>query len=156
MEVGELLLAARETIGKLRFCFAMTTTRSGEMSARVVQPGELDADWRVRFMTSRSSRKVREVEQTRRMLLGYQYDPEAAYVTLEGPAAIVDDVDLKRSVWTADADKWYPGGPDDPDVVLVELRSERIELWSASRNIMPGISAVVLRRQDQDWSVGTT
>lgn len=156
MEAEELLLVALETIGKLRYCFAMTTTGRGEMSARVVQPGKPDADWRVRFMTSRSSRKVREVEQTGRMLLGYQHDPEAAYVTLGGPATIVDDIDLKRSVWTADADKWYPGGPEDPDVVLVELRTERIELWSASRNIMPGISAVVLQRDDQGWSVGRT
>lgn len=70
MAAEKLLRVAREAVGKLRFCFAMTVTDRGEMSARVVQPGELDADWRLRFTTSRSSRKVRVVEQTGKVLVG--------------------------------------------------------------------------------------
>lgn len=78
-----------------------------------------------------------EVDETGRMLSDYQYDPEAACVTLAGRATIVDDVNLKRALWIADATKWYPRGPEDPNVVVVELRSERIEVWSASGTIMP-------------------
>ena len=43
-------------------------------------------------------------------------------------SSTIDDVVVKRSVWTDAADRWYPGGPEDPDVVLVELRTTRIEL----------------------------
>ena len=131
-------------------------TDGGEMNARVVQPGTLDDDWRVWFMTSRKSRKVREIEATGKLLLGYQYDPDGAYVTLHGDTAIIDDVAVKRSVWTDAADRWYPGGPADPDVVLVELRTTRIELWSAAHKVWPGISAVVLQRDGPNWSYSTT
>jgi len=156
LDSDELLLVARETIDKVRFCFAVTTSDNGETNARVVEPGKLEKDWRVRFITNRKSRKVGEVERSGRLLLAYQYDPEAAYVTLDGPASIIDDVERKRSVWTEDADKWFPGGPEDSDVVLIELFTTHIELWSEARSIMPGIGAAVLDRDGDGWACDTT
>ena len=152
----DLLRIARETIDKVRFCFAVTTSDDGQANARVVEPGKLDEDWRVRFITNRKSRKVGEIERSGRLLLAYQYDPEAAYVTLDGTARIIGDVELKRAVWTEDADKWFPGGPEDPDVVLIELFTTRVELWSLARNVMPGIGAAVLDRDGDKWTCDTT
>ena len=150
--VDELLQIAREIIGKTKYCFSITLSDGGEMSARVVQPGPLDDDWRVWYLTSRKSRKVLEIEATGQQLLGYQYDPDGAHVTLHGDTAIIDDLEVKRSVWTEDAYRWYPGGPEDPDVVLVELKATRIELWSAAHKVWPGISSVVLSRDGDTWS----
>lgn len=156
MKVDALLLVARETIAKVRFCFAITVTDDGEANARVVEPGGLRDDWTVRFMTLRSSRKVKEAERSGRLTLAYQYDPEAAYVTLVGRPRIIDDVEVKRAVWRDDAYRWYPKGPGDPNVVLVELATERIELWNLKREVMPGISAAVLEREGSGWRYGTT
>jgi general stress protein 26 len=75
-------------------------------------------------------------------------------VTLIGRPVITDDVALKRAAWGPAADRWHPGGPEDPNVVIVKLLTERIELWSFGRDVMPepkGLSAAVLVRDPPGW-----
>ena len=159
MDTATLLAIARETIDKVPLCFAITVAENGEANARVVQTGKLRDDWSVGFMTERYCRKVLEIERTGRLTLAYQYDPEKSYVTLIGRPVIIDDVALKRSVWNPNADRWHPGGPDDPNVVIVRLITERIEIWSSGRDVMPepkGFSAAVLERDGLAWRYSTT
>jgi general stress protein 26 len=159
MTSHDLLLIARDTIDKVRFCFAITTTEHGDANARLIEPGKLSEDWTVRFLTHRRCRKVREIERTGKLTLGYQYDPERAYVTLLGRAALIDDVAIKRAIWRDAMYRWHPGGPEDPSVVMVELVTEQIELWNLARNIMPepkGFSAAILEREGSGWRVNAT
>lgn len=158
MQTDELLLIARETIDKVPLCFAITVD-SSVAHARVVEASKLAEDWSVRFMTSRRCRKIREMDRSGRLTLAYQYDPEGAYVTLEGRPTLIDDVDVKRSLWKDNSYRWFPGGPEDSNVVVVELSTERIELWSSGRDVMPepkGLSAVVLERDNAGWRYSTT
>ena len=155
-DVTELLEIARQTIAKVRFCFAVTHTGTGGLNARVVEPAKVDDTWHTWFMTSRSSRKVAELEECSHLLLGYQYDPEGTCVTLHGTATINGDVAVKKSVWTEDSDRWFPGGPSDPDVVIIEFRTERIELWSSKHGVMPGFGSARLDRRGGEWIYSTT
>jgi general stress protein 26 len=78
---------------------------------------------------------------------------------LEGRPTLIDDVEVKRSLWKDNSYRWFPGGPEDPNVVLVELSTERIELWSSGRDVMPepkGLSAAVLERDNAGWRYSTT
>ena len=80
-------------------------------------------------------------------------------MTLIGRPVIVDDVALKRAVWGPNSDKWHPGGPEDPNVVIVRLITDRIELWSGGRDVMPepkGLSAAVLVREGAGWRYDET
>lgn len=156
MDSEALLRIARETVEKVKFCFACTLAEDGTVNARLVQPGRLAEDWSVRFMTLRSTRKVPEMESSGRLTLAYQYDPESAHVVLLGRPRIIDDVEAKRAVWSPEADRWFPGGPEDPDVVLVELATERIELWSGGRDVMPGFHSALLEREGEGWRCSLT
>jgi general stress protein 26 len=154
-----LLNLARKLIGDVTFCVAVTQGTGGDANARIVQPRRLGDDWTVDVLTNRRCRKVREVERTGRLTLLYQHDKDRSYVSLVGPAEIVDDVDFKRSVWTEAHYRWNPGGPEDPATVYLRLMTERIELWSAVHNVMPepiGYSAAVLIRDGECWRVSTT
>jgi len=159
MEPGDLLRLARELIDALTFCFAITCAEDGEAHARTVQPRKPTEDWTVDFLTNRRCRKVREIESSGRMTLAYQHDRDRSYVCLVGRASIVDDVELKHSRWVAAADRWNPGGPDDPAVVYARLETQRIELWSAVHGVVPeppGYSAAVLVRRGSGWRYSAT
>ena len=159
MQTDKILLIARETINKVSYCFAITTADNGEANARIVQPRTLQDDWTVDFMTSRRCRKVKEMELSGKLTLAYQHDPDRGYVCLIGRASIVDDIQLKRSTWSPEADRWFPGGPDDPNVVIVRLATDRIELWNSVRDVMPepkGLSAAVLVREGSGWRYWAT
>lgn len=159
MDVERLLQLARKLIDDLKFCAAVTQAGDGDVNARIVQPLPLGPDWTVDVMTNRRCRKVREIERSGRMSLLYQHDQDRSYVCLVGRAEIVEDVELKRSIWTPAHFRWNPGGPEDPATVFARLTTERIELWSAVHEVMPepqGYSAALLVREAGGWRYSAT
>jgi len=160
VETDALLQVAREIIAKVPACMAITVDPNGDANARVVNPKPLTDAWTVRFATDRRSRKSTEIEQSGRLTLAYQYDPDNAYVTLIGRAVITDDVAAKTANWRPESYRWYPGGPADPNVVYVDFTADRIELWSSPHGIVPdplhGLWAAVLVRGPDGWRQHTT
>lgn len=159
MDVDSLLQLARKLIGDVTFCVAATDGEDGSISARVIQPMRLKDDWTVNTITNRRCRKVREIERTGRMTLLYQHDLDKSYVSLMGRAEIVEDLELKRSIWTPAHYRWNPSGPDDPETVFMRLVTDRMELWSAVHKVMPppeGYSAAVLLRDGEGWRYSAT
>jgi general stress protein 26 len=147
--VDGLLQAARRIVTRVRYCMVVTPAADGGANARVVQPFPPDEDWSVSFVTSARSRKADEIHRTGRLTLAYQHDPEGAYVSLVGHARLTADPATKARIWSPGLDEWFPAGPDDPDVVVVRLATERIELWSYAAGIMPeprGQRAAVVQR----------
>lgn len=161
MSTDRLLRLARETIDAVPTCIAITIDKNGDANARVVNPSKLTDEWTLRFMTDRRTRKFGEIARTRRMTLVYYHEAGGAYVTLVGRAKIIDDVGVKQAVWRPASFKWHPGGPTDPNVVLVEFAAERIETWNTPAGIVPdpskGLWAEVLTRDADGWRhAGTT
>src|SRR5260370_37864742 len=112
--VEQVLLAAKDTTAMVLNCWAVTADQHGGANARVVQPffSQLNQDgWVVRFLTSGKSRKAAEIARSGRISLGYQYDPEQAYVTLVGEATIIDDRGYLKGQWRAGWDVYFPEGP---------------------------------------------
>jgi general stress protein 26 len=150
--VEQILLVARDTIAKVPNCWAVTADLCGGANARVVQPfsSQLDQDgWVVRFLTSARSRKAAEIAGSGRVLLGYQYDPEQASVTLLGAASIIDDRAYLQGKWRTEWNVFFPKGPSDVDAVIVEVTVERIEVWNLVRKIAAppnGLRAATLQR----------
>jgi general stress protein 26 len=155
-----LLQIAREIIAKVPACMAITVDRNGDANARVVNPKPLSDAWTVRFPTDRRSRKSAEIEQSGRLTLAYQYDAGKAYVSLIGRATICNDAAAKTASWKPEADRWFPGGPGDPNVVYVDFTAQRIELWSSSHGVEPdpvrGLWAASLVREGTGWVQSTT
>jgi hypothetical protein len=92
--------------------------------------------------------------------IAYQVSADNEYVTLVGPAAIVDDVAIKTAIWRPASYKWHPGGPADPNVVLIDFTADRIELWSSRHGVVPdpakGLWAAALTREGAGWRYHAT
>jgi general stress protein 26 len=155
MDTNLLLQIARDIISKVPACFAITVDQDGHANARVVQTSRLSEDWTARFMTDRRSRKVEEIERSGKMTLAYQLTSENQYVTLIGRATVNDDIELKNATWQPASLRWHPGGPNDPNVVLIDFVADRIELWSSKDSVVPdplkGLWAAALTREPTGW-----
>ena len=159
MDTEHLLTLARKLVDGATYCVGSTVAEHGGANARVLQPMKVQDDWTVNVLTNRRTRKVREVEHSGKITLLYQSSDGLSYACLGGSAEIVEDRDLKRATWTPVHDRINPNGPDDPDVVFVRLRTERIELWSIEGGVTPepyGYSAGVLVRESDGWRYETT
>jgi len=93
-----------------------------------------EADLMVYFTTNTSSGKILELKANPRAS-AYYCDPAHFHgVMLGGDLQIVDDSSLRRALWKAGWERYYPGGPDDPDHTILRLLPTVVTGWhKASR-----------------------
>jgi len=76
------------------------------------------------FATSRSSRKVAEIDADPRVTVLFPRTDHFNYALLRGCAEVVDEDERKHALWR---DEWrddWPSGPTDPDYVLLRVIGE--------------------------------
>ena len=115
--------------------FAMFTTRheNGHLHARpmTTQNSRLDEDDRLWFFMSRGHEAVDDLLRAPAVNVAYADADAGCYVSVAGEAMVVEDAARKRALWSAAAEAWFPGGPDDPDLALVCVRIAHADLWEA-------------------------
>jgi general stress protein 26 len=95
-EVERMLKAARRVVEALPFFWVVTAAADGGANARIVnaQPSRPDEDfWTRWFLTPPNGRKAAEIRRAGRASLAYQHPSGEAFVTLSGPAELIDDRD---------------------------------------------------------------
>lgn len=116
--------------------FAMFTTVAagdpgGTLHSRpmTTQNRRIDEDDSLWFFMSRRSDPVHELQDAPEVNVAYA-DPDGdRYVSVTGRAAVVDDRARVHALWNPFAEAWFPGGPDDPDLALVQVRIGEAEFW---------------------------
>lgn len=156
----QLLVVARELMAQVKNCWLVTVARNGAGSARIVAPipgvaGE--REWTVWVLTSAGSRKVDEIRRDDRVTLGYQHDPDSAYVVLAGRASIIDDRARISQRWNKSWNNVFQAGAEDPDAIFVKVEVDRIELFSLAQKVAPAPfckrSAALDRDASGHWGV---
>jgi general stress protein 26 len=138
--VERVLRAARETIAKPRYCWAITPSADGGASARGMQrlANIGDDEWTVWFLTGGSSRKAAEIRRSGRMTVAYAHDAGGDCVALVGRAVLVTDRPLIHAHWQESWSRFFAGGRDDPNAAFVKVEISRIEIcvergtWTAT------------------------
>ncbi|MEE1938421.1 pyridoxamine 5'-phosphate oxidase family protein [Streptomyces sp. TRM 70361] len=107
---------------------AMMTTYGSEgphsfpMARQEVEPSaEL---W---FITARGTRHVRDIGVDPRVSL--TFSSRDSWVAMSGHAELVYDQAKLKELWNTFAEAWLPGGPDNPDAVLIRVDVESAEYW---------------------------
>lgn len=114
-------LLADMPIGMLT-TFGTEGPRSIPMARQEVEPSaEL---W---FITARDTAHTRAIQQEARVSL--TFSSRDAWVAAYGRATVVDDRDKLAELWNTFAEAWLPGGPEDPNAVLLRVDVEQGEYW---------------------------
>jgi len=155
MTAEDWLEVARISIEAKDYCFFITLGESGCPNARLMQPFKPEQDFTIWFGTSPRSRKVRDIAADDLVVVSYQNTGEHAYVTLIGRVQVERDVDARRRYWRQEWARFWPGGPEDNDYVLIKFVPSRIELMNISRNVAPDprLQPAVLVREGNGWVV---
>ena len=109
---------------------AMLTTfgtegpRSVPMARQEVEPSA--EMW---FITARDTAHTRAVEREPRVSL--TFSARDSWVAVYGRAAVVDDQAKLAELWNTFAEAWLPGGPEDPNAVLLRVDVEHGEYWDS-------------------------
>jgi general stress protein 26 len=137
-EDGTVRAQGREAISEIAallrdidICMFATRGEDGELHARPMSNNrqvEWDGDsW---FFAPADGRLVAEIEHGPEVVATYRADDRFAWVAVSGTAEVVDDADQKRKLWLEELERWFPNGPDDPNVALVRVASTAAQWWT--------------------------
>lgn len=127
--------------------FGMFTHRhaSGLMHSQplTTQNKTLDKDNRLYFFISRSGELASHVAEDGNVNVSYADTSSDSYVSVSGKAQILDDMTKKEELWTPMAKAWFPGGPADPDVALLQVLISHAEYWDVKDSKMVQVAKML-------------
>jgi general stress protein 26 len=113
--------------------FAMFTTRhgNGHLHARpmTTQNKGLEADESLWFFMSKKGDPVADIKADPTVNLVYANPSSDTYVSVSGSAALIEDAAKKEQLWGKLNEAWFPGGPTDADLALIQVQIVHANYW---------------------------
>jgi general stress protein 26 len=113
--------------------FAMFTThhRNGHLHSRpmTTQNRKVDEDSSLWFFMSASSEPVADLRADPEVNVAYSDPDKDAYVSVSGLARVVDNPAKKEQLWNKMNEAWFPQGPTDPDLALIQVQITHADYW---------------------------
>ncbi len=97
------------------------------VSARPMSVALVDSAGSAWFAASRDSFKVDDIRQSGRACITAQM--ANCYVVAWGEARIHDEREARHTLFREPMRVWFPGGPDDPALMFIELQLEGGRAW---------------------------
>ncbi len=124
----------------------VSNDQSGRMHARPMAIADLKPDADAYFATSVQSPKVAEIQNYPEVLVSFQSATQ--FASIVGTATIVKDRSLIEELWSEEWRVWFPGGKDDPNLVLIKVDAREGEFWDNSglhglSYVFEGVKAVI-------------
>ena len=122
----------QELIKDVHIAMFTTVAEDGSLRARPMANPGTPFDGVLWFITRNDSGKTDEIRHDSEVLVSYAEPKDGKYIALSGRAAIVRDKQLIHNHWTPAAKAWFPDGPDDPAVALIQVHVDSAEYWEAN------------------------
>jgi general stress protein 26 len=125
-----------DLIKDTRFCMLSHRHSDGTLHSHplTTQNKELGEDGCLYFFVSRSSEVGQRLQQDGNVNLAYANVEKDTWVSVTGTARVSEDREKKKELFNVMAKAWFPGGVDDPNMELVEVKIEEAEYWNVKEN----------------------
>jgi general stress protein 26 len=107
----------------------LTTQFGGGLRARPLEPRVDRDEATIRFVTDARGAKDDELAAAPDACLIVIDPKDKAYLSITGRAAVFADPELASQIWRRTDDVWWPDGPADPNVRVLEFYPATAELW---------------------------
>ncbi len=115
-----------ELMGEMPIAMFTTFGQEGARSVPMSRQ-QVDPDAEMWFISARDTAHTRALAHDSTVAL--TFSSRDAWVAMTGRAVVVDDLEKLRELWNTFAEAWLPGGPEDPNAVLIRVDVDRAEYW---------------------------
>jgi general stress protein 26 len=105
----------------------ITKVNDASVHARPMRIADIANDGGLYFATSVQSPKVSEIVGDAAVSLIFQCTTK--FAALHGVARVVRDKELLDRLWSESWRAWFPGGKNDPLLVLIKVEPHEAEFW---------------------------
>jgi general stress protein 26 len=124
-----------DLIKDTRFCMLSHRHADGSLHSHpLTTQNHKPKDGCLYFFVSKSTEVGQRLRQDGKVNLSYADTEKDTWVSVTGTAQVLEDMERKRELFNPIAKAWFPGGPEDPDLELVEVRIDEAEYWNVKDN----------------------
>ena len=119
--------------------YAVFTTRGSDgapLHARPMAHRKVEGDGDLWFFTKKDSRKVEEISADPQTLVSFADPSHQTFVSITGRSTVVADRARVKALWNEIYRAWFPGGPEDDNVVLIRVEAEHAEYWDTPNSAL--------------------
>ncbi len=112
--------------------------RSGLLHSHplTTQNKSLDEGQVLYFFISQQSEMASSLQADPFVNVSYADPQDESYVSIAGMARVSRDPARAEQLWSPAAKAWFPEGPADPDLLLLEVQIEQAEFWDVQESKM--------------------
>ena len=132
-----------DLIKDVKYAMLTTTAADGTLRSRPLTTLDADFDGVLRFIVAADSDLADEVQARPQANLGYADPRGNTYVSVSGEARVRHDPARAKELWNGWADGFFPGGPDDPNVGVLEVTVHSAQYWNIPGGVLGKITAYV-------------
>ena len=133
-----------EKIEDVRTAMLTTVELDGSLRSRPMWTQGDEFDGALWFFASDDSPLVDELERSPRVGLSYGAPDKDLYLSVSGRAELVRDEGKAKELWNVFAQAWFPGGVDDPHLVLLRVDVEQAQYWEDKKPKVLQFAEIVL------------
>ena len=108
----------------------VTVAKDGTLDSRPMGCLQREFKRTLNFLTFRHSLKLEEISQNDHVLVSYANSAQYEYVSISGSAKLIDDREKIRELWNEGLRVWFPKGPDDPEIAILDVNVETVRYWT--------------------------
>lgn len=120
----------KELIADFDAAMLITHSPDGALRARPMAVADVDPNGDMWFATDRHSGKIDDIGADAHVNVSMQKGGK--FVSLSGRASQVEDRRKVQEIWRETMKVWFPGGKDDPNLVLLRVDASEGEFWDNS------------------------
>jgi len=112
----------------------LTTVRpDGSLHSSPMVSHGVEANGVFWLLASDHSDKVEAVRTTQHVNLAFCDPAKQRYVSISGFCELIRDRNRAHAMWKTDYSSWFPGGVDDPNLILLRIVAQQAEYWDAAQ-----------------------
>jgi len=126
----------RSLIDDVNVAMLTSLKEDGEFYSRPMNTMQLDDEGQLFFFSDEHTPDVHDIKVNNRVTVTYTNPDTNVYIALNGRIFLSHDQDKINELWIPACKAWFPGGRQDPNLVLIRVEILKAEYWDSSASDM--------------------
>lgn len=114
--------------------FGMLTTKNsldGTLSSRPMTLQEVDENNYLWFFADKNSHLANDIRLNIDVNVAFAHPSDSSYVSVAGNGYVIQDHQKVDELFTPVTKAWFPDGPNDPNIALIQVRPVTVDFWDS-------------------------